>query len=178
MTLAKATSLKLKETCLQKMKHSSSVLKDRRMPSSAPIWTPRCGRRCVWLWAALSGNRYRWHFNSLQMKRPWENRPEFVPSVVVYSIAFLVSKNFSWSLSKSNCWLAACKVKLNIYEKENDHIEIMSPGKWKEEDTKSPTEVCPKTFEYTTFCTWNQRNRVAPMSIIYPKLFKEMQETL
>ena len=175
MTLATATSLNLKETCLQKMKHSSSVLKDRRMPSSAPIWTPRCGRRCVCPWAALSGNRYRWHFNSLQMKRPWENRPEFVPSVVVYSIAFLVSKNFSWSLSKL---LISCMQSKSKNENKNDHIEIMSPGKWKEEDTKSPTEVCPKTFEYITFCTWNQRHRVAPMSIIYPKLFKEMQETL
>ena len=26
------------------------------------------------------------------MERPWENRPEFLPSLVVYSVAFLVGK--------------------------------------------------------------------------------------
>ena len=120
MTRATATSLKLKETCLQKMKHWSSVLKDRRMPSSAPIWTPRCGRRCVCPWAALSGNRYRWHFNSLQMKRPWENRPEFVPSVVVYSIAFLVSKKIQ---------LVTVQIKLLISCMQSK-IKYLWKGEW------------------------------------------------
>ena len=26
------------------------------------------------------------------MERPWENRPEFLPSLVVYSVAFMVGK--------------------------------------------------------------------------------------